>query len=185
MGRYRRTVYCRHCYAEGHTKRGCPKVKEIVKANPNSYLADSLKRRCSWCHNEGHTKPKCPQFVEHIRLKRVETLERRAEICDELTKQGIAPGALLSAEFYDRSSPRGWKTGISIVEKIDWEIVHKKTNKFIKLSCLSFEAEEYVSLPNPDYAYVKVIAPMSTEFARSFNTKQMEKTNDKVCKEVR
>lgn len=180
----RRTTYCRHCYSEGHTRRGCPKLKEFVKANPTSYLADTLKRYCSWCRNEGHTKPKCPQFIEHIRVKRVETLERRAEICEELSKHGVAPGALLHAEFFDRSS-RNWKTGIGIVDRVEWENVHKKSSKFIRLTCLSFEAEEYINVPNWDYGYVKIAAPMSSEFARSFHMKQMEKTNDKVCKEVR
>jgi len=186
MGRYgKRTVYCRHCGEAGHNKLGCPKVKEIVKKNPNSYLAESLKRRCSYCGTVGHTKNKCAQYIEYIRLKRIDLLEKRATTCEKYINSGIAPGALIRYEFYNYSN-RSWQYCLGLVSNVHWKHITRLHSRAIELTCLSFDANETVSWSSvaEDHSN-RIVSPMSKEFADKYNSKMMEETNEKACKEIK
>lgn len=187
----RRQSMCRHCYTYGHTKRGCPQIKKIIAENPNSYLAQDMKRKCGYCRNSGHTRAKCPDLAESMRLKRIKILEDRTNMCSALIDMGIAPGALVRAECYVPSDSatrkRGYHMLPAIVNKITWNDIYKTY-----VDCLEVVFPEYNTVANcrpPKHNLIKdnwsetsVLAPMSKEATKHYNETQMENTNEYVLK---
>jgi len=187
----RRQSMCRHCYTYGHTKRSCPQVKKIIAENPNSYLAQDMKRKCGFCRESGHTRAKCPDLAEKRRLQRIKILEDRANLCNALIDMGIAPGALVRAECYVPSDSatrkRGYHMLPAIVNKITWNDISKTY-----VDCLDIIFPEYNIAANarpPKHNLIKdnwsetsVLAPMSKEAAKHYNETQMENTNEYVLK---
>jgi hypothetical protein len=187
----RRQSMCRHCYSYGHTKRSCPQVKQIIAQNPNSYLAQDMKRKCGFCREAGHTRAKCPDLAEKRRLQRIKILEDRTNVCNALTDMGIAPGALVRAECYvpndSATRKRGWHTLPAIVNKVNWGDIAKSYS-----DCLEIVFPEYniiTSTRPPKHNLIKdnwsetsVLAPMSKEAAKHYNETQMENTNEYVLK---
>ena len=172
-------MYCRYCYGQGHNKRGCPKLKEFVAKNPNSYLADHLKRRCSYCSEEGHNRAGCEKYKESLRQQRIELLEKRMEYCESISKLGIMPGTLMRAEFYE-SSNRKWAYHPAIVKEIVWENIKMRVhNSIMTTSCITGETVGN-PIPQNSHAYYAVLSPMPYEKAYLYNKAEMEKTNEKA-----
>ena len=189
MARARRQSMCRYCYTYGHTKRTCPKVKEYVKENPNSYLAHEQKRKCSYCRQEGHTKIKCPDWLEKKRQHNIQILENRSNICLALSDLGVAPGALIKAEFYtpDKDGIRRWIKSAGIVTNIRWdsttkiyddliEVINPVTNLVSTARCPKHH------LLKDTYSEIEVLSPVSQASAKEYNERLMNKTNETVIK---
>lgn len=194
MARARRQIMCRHCYTYGHTKRSCPQVKQIVKDNPHSYLADTLKRKCSYCRNEGHTKVKCPEFAEKKRVHNIGIMENREKVCQALTELGVAPGALMRAEVYvsrhdtDKVDEQGWRHLPVIVTKVFWEQVHRSYGDYIETMCPKYGSTQNTYLPKhralgDGYGSGNtVISPAPHDAAKRYNETMMENTREKAMR---
>jgi len=104
---YRRRVRCRYCGESGHNVNGCPKAKEYIKNNPNSWYAqkaaqraESAKhRKCSYCNNEGHNRKTCSHIMaDMIKVAALNQDFRKKFYQNVIKKAGIAPGALISVD---------------------------------------------------------------------------------------
>jgi hypothetical protein len=184
----RRQSMCRHCYSYGHTKRTCPTLKQFIKDNPTSYLAEDIKRKCSYCRTAGHTRAKCPDFAERKRQKRIEVLENRQSLCNALIDLGIAPGALVKAEFYIPHN-RGFYLLPAIVNKVRWSNITKTHDDALEVILPEYNIVSNVRIPKHRllrdvYSETLVIAPMSHEAAKRYNETEMEKYNESVIKKV-
>lgn len=102
---YRRKVHCRHCGESGHNINGCPKAKDYIKNNPNSWYAqkaaqraESAKhRKCSYCNTEGHNRKTCSHIMaDMIKVAGVNQDFRKKFLDNIIKKNGIAPGALVT-----------------------------------------------------------------------------------------
>lgn len=127
---YTRSVYCSFCGERGHNKSSCPKRKQYVKDNPNSWEAikeqrkaqrrkeikDKGGRKCSYCNNRGHTVRTC-EIKKQDRVRLIEVLTReRTEGLKRLNELGWGVGALF--ERHNR-----WTDSklMYMVEGVDWE----------------------------------------------------------------
>lgn len=180
-----RQVYCRYCYTYGHNKRGCPKVKEHIQNNPNSYLAEDMKRKCSYCRGTGHTKVKCPDYIEKKRQWSLEILESRTKVCSALNEMGIAPGALVKAETYVPN--KGWFFAPAIVTKVEWQSIYRTGDECLEImfpengSTSSCRAPKHAILNN-SWSNCQLLSGVSTPTATKYNNSMMEKYNDEVIK---
>ena len=189
MARARRQSMCRYCYTYGHTKRTCPQIKQIVKDNPNSYLADNLKRKCSYCRAEGHTKVKCPDYLEKKRQHNINILEVRNNLCLVLSELGIAPGALIKAEFYmpDKDGIRRWVKAPAIVTNIRWDSATKIYDDIVEVvnpvnSLVSNTRCPKHHMLKDTYSEAEVLSPVSQASAKQYNETLMNKFNETVLK---
>ena len=177
----RRRTYCRYCYEAGHTRRTCPKLKVYIAENPASYMADLQKTHCSFCKQTGHSRLKCEQYAEHMRQKRIAVLETRTNFCQKISQLGIMPGTLVKAEFYNNKI-YSWDHTLALVTRIDWENIHNNTTYGIYAQSLVTGEETSVSAPDP-YGYSRstvIVSALPYEKAYEYNSKLMEKTNDKI-----
>ena len=125
-----RSVYCSFCGERGHNRTGCPKRKQYIKENPNSWEAikeqrkqqkrDEIKakggRKCSYCGNRGHTTRTC-EVKKQDRVRLIEVLAReRTEGLKRLNEMGWGVGAL-----FERKNRYVEEKHIYMVEEIDWE----------------------------------------------------------------
>jgi hypothetical protein len=186
----RRQAMCRYCYNYGHTKRTCPNLKEYVKNNPSSYLADNLKSRCSYCKETGHTRRKCEQLAARNREKRLQLLETRTQICQALSELGISPGALIRAEVYIREGGRGsWRKIPLIVNRVTWDNIRNNMDNMIEVvnpiehSIQCVRPPRHHLLNNSWYDECEVISPICKDVSMKYNFELMEKFNEKVIKE--
>ena len=97
------TVRCSHCYEQGHNRRGCPKLKEYITENPESYEARKLslqksrytERRCSYCKEAGHNRRKCASKLQH----QTEWVAHNRKWCklmhESLKERGLGVGSLV------------------------------------------------------------------------------------------
>ncbi len=97
------TVTCSHCYETGHNRRGCLKLKEYIKENPNSYHARAAQNRkrtyatraCTYCKEPGHTRRTCSEMKRH----KAEWTEHNKKWCglmdQMLRERGIGVGTLI------------------------------------------------------------------------------------------
>jgi len=97
------TVTCSYCYAGGHNRRGCPKLKEYIKENPDSYEANRAEvrkrtystRACSYCKEPGHTRRTCG----HMKRHKAEWVDHNRRWCglvnEMLRERGIGVGTLV------------------------------------------------------------------------------------------
>jgi len=101
---YSGTVYCSNCYQQGHNRRGCPKMKEFIAANPDSYDARMYKaraekakiRRCSYCSETGHNRSTCAEKKGHV-AQALEAQEKwMGDIKGWMVEQGAGVGALVT-----------------------------------------------------------------------------------------
>ena len=103
-----RSVYCSFCGERGHNRTGCPKRKQYIKENPNSWEAikeqrkqqrrDEVKakggRKCSYCGKRGHTTRTC-EVKKQDRVRLIEVLTKeRTEGLKRLNEMGWGVGAL-------------------------------------------------------------------------------------------
>ena len=125
-----RSVYCSFCGERGHNRTGCPKRKQYIKDNPNSWEAikehrkqqirDDRKakggRKCSYCGNRGHTTRTC-ETKKQDRVRLTEVLKReRTEGMKRLNEIGWGVGAL-----FERKNRWIEEKPIYMVEEVDWE----------------------------------------------------------------
>jgi len=125
-----RTVYCSFCGERGHNRTGCPKRKQYIKDNPNSWEAikeqrkqhrrDEIKakggRKCSYCGNRGHTTRTC-EVKKQDRARLIEALVRERKLgLKRLNELGWGVGAL-----FERASRWTEQKTIYMVDKIEWE----------------------------------------------------------------
>ena len=97
------TVRCGHCYETGHNKRSCPKLKEYVENNPDSWrakmhvqsAAKGKLRRCTYCNLKAHNRRTC----EHLNTDKAtwiaKTREWREGFVEWVAETGLTPGALV------------------------------------------------------------------------------------------
>lgn len=130
---YNHTVFCRYCREKGHNKRTCPKFKEWMKNNPDTYTtqralekeAKARQRACSYCHVDGHNKQTCPQLLKD----KVSALTRNRKFREEtlafFKEKGIGLGTLLSFKtWYLNGMNQGQEVeGLFIVDEIRWNEV--------------------------------------------------------------
>ncbi len=127
---YTRSVYCSFCGERGHNRTGCPKRKQYIKDNPNSWEAikeqrkqhrrDEIKakggRKCSYCGNRGHTARKC-EVKNQDRVRLIDTLAKeRTEGLKRLNEMGWGVGAL-----FDWTSRWVNEKQMYMVESVEWE----------------------------------------------------------------
>jgi len=125
---YSRTVYCSFCGERGHNRTGCPKRKQYIKDNPNSWEAikeqrkqhrrDEIKakggRKCSYCGERGHTTRTC-ETKKQDRARLVATLKtQRAELLEIMQTTGWMVGALHNwCSRYDIG-------GVYLLRSVNW-----------------------------------------------------------------
>lgn len=103
---YNGTVYCGYCGNQGHNRRSCPSLKEYVKENPDSYVAQHHNRQraaakdrsCSYCHEPGHTRRKCATKDQHVQDFIETNSKYTKEIAIWMKEKGIEPGSLIKVE---------------------------------------------------------------------------------------
>ena len=125
-----RSVYCSFCGERGHNRTGCPKRKQYIKDNPDSWEAikeqrkqhrrDEIKakggRKCSYCGNRGHTTRTC-EVKKQDRVRLTEVLKReRTEGLKRLNEIGWGIGAL-----FERKNRWVDEKHIYMVESIQWD----------------------------------------------------------------
>ena len=122
---WNRTVTCSYCYKEGHNRRGCEKLKQWCKDNPDSWQAENFKRSkesasrrsCSYCSEEGHNKRSCQPRKEDIIVASKVNIEWRKRILENMKKDGIGIGALVTSEQSDQNS-------LEMVIGIEWNEIN-------------------------------------------------------------
>ena len=127
---YTRSVYCSFCGERGHNRTGCPKRKQYIKDNPNSWEAikeqrkaqrrEEIKakggRKCSYCGNRGHTTRTC-EVKKQDRVRLIEVLvKERTEGLKRLNEMGWGVGAL-----FERTSRWVNEKQMYMVESVEWE----------------------------------------------------------------
>ena len=127
---YTRSVYCSFCGERGHNRSSCPKRKQYIKDNPNSWEAikeqrkaqrrkeikDKGGRKCSYCGNRGHTVRTC-EVKKQDRVRLIEVLTReRAEGLKRLNEIGWGVGAL-----FEKKNRWVDEKQIYMVESIEWD----------------------------------------------------------------
>ena len=125
-----RSVYCSFCGERGHKRTGCPKRKQYIKDNPDSWEAikehrkqqirDDRKakggRKCSYCGNRGHTTRTC-EIKKQDRVRLIEVLvKERTEGLKRLNEMGWGVGAL-----FDWTSRWVNEKQMYMVESVEWE----------------------------------------------------------------
>ena len=125
-----RSVYCSFCGERGHNRTGCPKRKQYIKDNPDSWEAIKEHRKqqiradrkakggrkCSYCGNRGHTVRTC-EVKKQDRMRLIEVLAReRTEGLKRLNEMGWGVGAL-----FERKNRWVEEKHIYMVEEVDWE----------------------------------------------------------------
>lgn len=105
---YKRKVYCGYCGNPGHNRRGCPKLKEYISSNPDSYQARRAKvkakqaaergsRKCGYCgERASHNRTTCKQLktdkANYIRINN----HFRQKIFKSFKELGFGVGALVT-----------------------------------------------------------------------------------------
>lgn len=161
--RHRRPPTCTNCYAKGHTRRGCPAIKEkaaLAAAKPesdrswseqraidavNAYKQESANRSCAYCSYKGHNARGCPTRKGDINLAVSDLISFRKKLLASLKKCGVGLGAIVSYNGYynghyaqDNKSHflliRGWREE----RMVTWEYNQReRTCSFLKVKGLS------------------------------------------------
>jgi hypothetical protein len=111
MGRYSRTVRCRHCFNEGHNVKSCSALTKEVAENVNGYYhrryrkyfnddgtrkKDSAVKKCSYCNEPGHTKRTCDvKLDDMIYNVKINSLYRK-DMLNFLKTKGLGIGSLIT-----------------------------------------------------------------------------------------
>jgi len=119
------TVYCSHCYEQGHNRRGCPIRKEYIQNNPNSYAARSdaerkryqRPRRCSYCQQKGHNRRTCTLIPADKEFLKKEMCIARQTIKAEFERIGFGVGALVREDYWEE---------ICLVQSVDWRTIDQR-----------------------------------------------------------
>ena len=114
---YSGTVHCSNCYQQGHNRRGCPRMKEFIAANPDSYDARMYKaraekakiRRCSYCSEEGHNRRSCKTLKKHTATAFEAQETWFGEVKNWMVEAGMGVGSLVT---YQDGYSGDHKTGL-------------------------------------------------------------------------
>jgi len=139
---------CGYCCEKGHNRRTCPKLKDYVARNPDSYVArreanarkTASTRKCSFCDTTGHNRRKCPT-MEGMAIKAAKlNREHRKTLLSFMKENGIAEGTLVRANArevwtYTRDENGELRSpyesaGVSVIgliTKINWDDIHYRT----------------------------------------------------------
>lgn len=123
---YNRTVTCSHCWMSGHNRAGCPKLKEYIANNPNSYEASqrlskkNRPRKCSYCTLPGHNRKTCEMLSETRANLHARNKKFRAAVLTHLKNYGIGVGALAEWKEDSWGSPVFGAPIRGIVNSIRW-----------------------------------------------------------------
>ena len=124
------TVRCSNCYAKGHNRNGCPKLKEEmqkrIEADPEDYYAQhyfekkqrTSKRACGYCKESGHNRKTCSEAKEDRQHFIERNRDAREKALDWLKESGIGVGTLVKYEnYYDGEC-------IGLVEAVNWTLIN-------------------------------------------------------------
>ena len=113
------TVTCKHCYQEGHNRRGCPKLKERMEArladDPDDWQAKryfekkqgAKVRRCTYCNLKGHNRATCTELKTKVAAWKKKNSNWRKALVEELLAAGMGVGALIKhADLHWRMNER-------------------------------------------------------------------------------
>lgn len=101
------TVTCKHCWQEGHNRRGCPKLKEQMEKrlaeDPEDWRAQryfekkkgAKVRRCTYCNLKGHNRATCAELKGAVSEWKHKNSNWRKAIIEELLAAGLGVGALI------------------------------------------------------------------------------------------
>ena len=195
---FKRTVTCRWCYQQGHNSNGCPQKKNYVANNPNSWAAEQEQKRlenikhrsCTYCKGEGHNRKSCETLKEDMRIKRINVLENRLNVCNIISEMGVAPGSLVRSEIWTNN---GYDRPIFLITDIAWEDISTTTGAdglYVKAQHIKDGKAHYIHFP-PDRVlrnewreYTAMVSPVDKEFASRWNHSKMEQTNEAALKKV-
>jgi len=142
---------CGYCCERGHNRRTCPKLKDYVARNPDSYVARreasaqkaASTRKCSFCDTAGHNRRKCPTMESMARKAAKMNSEFRKTLLSFMKENGIAEGTLVRANARDVWSYTRDENGelrspmstrkednvsvIGLITKISWDFIHYRT----------------------------------------------------------
>ena len=152
---------CSYCYKSGHNRRTCPKLKDYVDRNPDSYaarrLADAKKaastRKCSFCNTTGHNRRKCPTMQTMARKAAKLNREFRSDVLALMKEHGIAEGTLVEAGAYDVWTYTRDQNGelrapaynkqdtkvVGLITKVEWDKINYRngSNQAIKIQWIN------------------------------------------------
>ena len=195
MAFHRRTVTCRWCYSTGHNSSGCPTKKEYIKNNPESWAArraaEKPAKACTYCRHSGHTRKTCSDLIEHMRVSRINVMENREKICNNLSEIGLAPGALVKCEVYVGNG-KGWQKLLHLVEGIDWQNLSEQngiSNSVLQVVNVITGRKENFYMPKESpyghsYNEFSLVSPVSREYAEKYNRHMLQQTQEQAMKSV-
>lgn len=135
---YRRSVHCRWCGDSGHNQRGCPKLKEQARQEPNSYAAQKVAyhassnttKRCGYCGETSHNRKTCKKLIVDYSQAIAKNAEYRKNLFQKMCKAGFGIGALVEPR-YDNC--------MAIITEINWDrITYHENSDVIKLDCSQY-----------------------------------------------
>ena len=157
-----RSVYCSFCGERGHNRTGCPKRKQYIKDNPDSWEAIKEQRRvqrrketkakggrkCSYCLERGHTARTC-ETKKQDRVRLVTALAKeRSEGLKRLNELGWGIGAL-----FEKANRWTNSKNIYMVDKIEWK--HWTDSDMVTLGGINVE---HAATPEHDWRNPKHIS---------------------------
>ena len=123
------TRQCSYCGERGHNRRTCPKIDEVIKKNPDSYLARERQRRearqkirvqqvqCSYCGGFGHNKAGCSDRKQALKYFSEWLPKWRELICNQIKKHKLGIGSLVKTtnrEYFSKKERR-WKSADNLL----------------------------------------------------------------------
>ena len=132
---YSRTVTCSYCYATGHNRRTCDKLREdLRKAAENGceYSAKKLEgmnkgkskasRKCSYCGAFGHDRRTCGHKKRHEKMYSRKLIADRELALERAYEIDFGVGSLMQIMVNDFSEGRGTNVPtVGLVKSISWE----------------------------------------------------------------
>jgi hypothetical protein len=122
---------CGYCYDTGHNRRTCPKLKEYIEKNPDSYSARVSKRaaehrkvsgrRCSYCAEQGHNRATCKSIKEDTATYRQLNRKFQATMENSMMALGFGVGSIVSTA---RASNPDAPLKYYLIKEIKWDQIN-------------------------------------------------------------
>lgn len=148
---YSGTVYCSYCGQRGHNMRSCPKRKEYIANNPDSWQAkdqasrerrrQARGRRCSYCGDRGHTARTCEKKKNDKQLLIKKLASTRRAILDKMANSGLGIGALLEVR---RHSWGDYPSEIAMVTSVRWDSTDNLSDVHFTISLVSNPTDQFL-----------------------------------------
>lgn len=153
---WNRTVTCSHCYNEGHNRRSCPKLREYVKENPESWTAtryherkaEAQARRCGYCKEVGHNRRSCKALCVDKRNIVLVNADWCHKVKNWMEAAGIGIGALVTV----KTSGRDDTPKIGMVADFQWDSANFKASldewigQFVKVVTVGSSGSDWYRL---------------------------------------